>query len=274
MKILVIDHDENTANLLKSRLEALGGQVTIVAGKSDALDAVEAKPIDMVFIDPAPLNNARQLIISLRRRIPTHTYVVLMGIDVLPETGLTSGANDILNKPFAPDHIAKRVENAQRLLDTQRRLNDPREDFPSGGGIIAKSAYCQLFLSAIDRADRYAERTYMMLISLRNYNQIKVQDGDYAADVVAATMAQQIVRIRRQSDILGQTAKYEYALLLQRPAYEAEPNDATLRFADTLANSDELARLTKVPIDILITLLEVPSGYSPSTHEITVKSGA
>lgn len=269
MKILIIDRDENAANLLRSRLEQPGVTITVIAGKTDAVESLEAKPVDVVFIDPAPLNNARQLIIDIRRRIPTHTYIVLTGHDLEPDAGLAAGANDILVKPLVPAQIEEKITSARLLLDIQRQLNDPREDFPSGGGIIAKSAFCQLFLSALERADRYTERAYIMVIALRNYNQIKVMDGDYAADVAAATVAQQIARIRRQSDILGQIGKYEYALLLQRPAYADEPKDAALRFTDTLANSTELAKLTKIPIEILITLMEVPTGYSPAQHEIT-----
>lgn len=270
MHILIFDRDDAVAALLKSKLAAPGRDITVRTGATQTEGQVEARPVDVIFVDPAPHRNAEQAIIALRRQIPTHAYVVLMGTDVTPDQGLAAGANDVLRKPFDPTDIALRMDNAERLLDLQRRLNDPDDDFPSGGGVIAKSAFCQLFLSAVDRADRYGERSYVIRMALRNYNQIKVMDSDHAADVAAATVAQHIVRMRRQSDILGQIGPYEYALLLQRPTDADEPKDATLRFADRLVRSLELARRTPVPIEILLTLIEIPTGASAVVHEACI----
>jgi PleD family two-component response regulator len=195
-----------------------------------------------------------------------------MGTDLSLKDAMAAGANDVLVKPFIPNNINQAIENATQLLSVQRRLNDPSEDFPSGGGVIAKSAFCQLFLSALDRADRYAEQSYVMFMSLRNYNQLRVNDSDRAADTAAATLAQQLVRIRRQSDILSQTGKHEYALLLQRPLYATEPMDAAMRFADTLSASPDLLATSKAPVELLVTLMEAPSGHILARHEITVRA--
>ncbi len=270
MHILIFDRDEAVAALLKSKLAAPGRDITLRAGTADSIAPLDPRSVEVIFVDPSPHKNAEQAIITLRRQIPTQAYVVLMGTDVTPEQGLAAGANDILKKPFNPGDIALRMENAERLRELQRRLNDPDDDFPSGGGVIAKSAFCQLFLSAVDRADRYGERSYVIRMALRNYNQIKVMDSDHAADVAAATVAQHIVRMRRGSDILGQIGPYEYALLLQRPVGSDEPTEATLRFADRLARSLELARRTPVPIEILLTLVEIPTGASALMHEVCI----
>lgn len=274
MKILIIDRDDSAANLIKTRLDQLGMDAHIIAAKNDAIDSLGTQPVDMVFLDPSPLNNARQLVISIRRKLPTYIHIVLMGNEITLKDAMAAGANDVLVKPFIPQNINDCAENARRLLDIQRRLSDPAEDFPSGGGVISKSAFCQLFLSAIDRADRYAEQSYIMFMSLRNYNQIKVNDSEFAANTTSAMLAQQLARIRRQSDILAQTGKHEYALLLQRPNYPTEPTEAALRFADTLTASKELLGTTSTPVELLVTLVEIPSGRLDALHEVSVKSKA
>lgn len=271
MKILIIDRDDSTANLIKTRLDQLGVESKVMAAKNEAIDSLVHHPVDMVFLDPSPLNNARQLVISIRRKLPTYVHVVLMGPDLTLKDAMAAGANDVLVKPFVPKNINDCVDNARRLLDIQHRLNDPDEDFPSGGGVISKSAFCQLFLSAIDRADRYAEQSYVMFLSLRNYNQIKVNDSEFAANTAGAMLAQQLARIRRQSDILAQTGKHEYALLLQRPVYPTEPVEAAMRFADTLTYNKDLLATTKAPVDIMVSLVEIPSGHQSAAHEVTVK---
>jgi hypothetical protein len=40
--------------------------------------------------------------------------------------------------------------------------------------------------------------------------------------------------LRRQSDIIAQTGRNEFCLMLQRPLYETEPMEAANRFADAL----------------------------------------
>lgn len=274
MKIQIIDRDDSTANLIKARLEQASHKVTVSAVKTDAIEGLSSQPVDMVFLDPAPLNNARQLVISIRRKLPTYTYIVLMGPEITPRDAIAAGANDAMPKPFSPQQILTCTDNAARLQGILHRLNNTDEDFPSGGGVIAKSAFCQLFLSAIDRADRYTEQSYVMFMSLRNYNQIRVNDTEYAANTASATLARQLSRIRRQSDILAQTGPHEYALLLQRPNYPTEPIEAAMRFADTLAGNNELQAASKNPVEILIDLVEVPSGNLLACHELTVHEKA
>jgi PleD family two-component response regulator len=274
MKALIIDRDESAANLIRTRLEQSGAKVSLATVKTEAIDGLASQPVDIIFVDPAPLNNARQLVISIRRKIPTYTYIVLMGADITLKDAMAAGANDALAKPFVPRQVTDRLESADRLLTIQRRLNDPSEDFPSGGGVIAKSAFSQLFLAAIDRADRYAEETFIMFLSLRNYNQIKVNDTEFAADAAAAMLAQQLARIRRQSDILAQTGKFEYALLLQRPNYPSEPIEAAMRFAETLTKNKDIMGASRVPIELLINLIDVPSGNLMAQHNIVVQDKA
>ena len=67
------------------------------------------------------------------------------------------GCNDLLKKPVSGEKLIVKSENAERMVGLVERIGDDSEDFPSAGGVIAKSAFNQLFLSSIDRADRYGE---------------------------------------------------------------------------------------------------------------------
>jgi diguanylate cyclase (GGDEF)-like protein len=173
-----------------------------------------------------------------------------------------------MNKPLDPMVLEEKIGNADRLLTLVKRIGDDSEDFPSAGGVIAKSAFNQLFLSAMDRADRYGERTFILFISLSNYKDIKDHDGPKAADYAVAKLSQYLVLLRRQSDIIGQTAKYEYALLLQRPVYETEPVEAANRFAESLASFKEIASTGATNVEITVTLLSIPTGGKMIEHVV------
>lgn len=269
MKILVVDREEITAQLMSSRLETLGHKITEEPVKNNAVERLANEEFDMIFIDPAPLTSARPLILNLRRAAKNYPYIVQMSNNISQVEAIQSGANDAIVKPIDPEKLDVQVNNARYLTAQIKRIGDDSSDFPSAGGIIAKSAFNQLFLSAIDRADRYGERTFIVFISLTNYQEIYEAEGPYAAEYSVAKLSQYLVRLRRQSDIIAQTEAYEYALLLQRPLYETEPNEAANRFAEAIMNHKDLFVKDGIPPEITVRLIDLPVGSRIIEHKIT-----
>lgn len=274
MKIMVVDRDELSAQMIASRLEPIGHNVVHEAVKNNAPQRMIAEQHEVVFIDPSPLTSARSLILNIRRAIPAYSYIVLLSQNSDRTEAIKAGCNDFLSKPLDNAALDQTIGNAERLLKLTRRIGDDSEDFPSAGGVIAKSAFNQLFLSAMDRADRYGERAYVLFISMSNYKHIVEMDGHYAGDYAVAVLSKYLVRLRRQSDIIGQTAKYEYAILLQRPQHEHEPIEAANRFAESLAKYGDIFSSGSTPAEITISLIDLPVGSQLVEHVITRESAA
>lgn len=268
MKILVVDREEITTELMRSRLEPLGHKITQEEVKNNAVERLKDEHYDMIFLDPAPLTSARPLILNLRRATNHYPYIVQMG-DIELIEAVQSGANDCLSKPIDPKALDNTVENARYLVSQVKRIGDDSEDFPSAGGIIAKSAFNQLFLSAIDRADRYGERTYVVFIGMKNYQTIYEAEGAYSADYAAAKLSKYLVRLRRQSDIIAQTEAGEFALLLQRPLYETEPMEAANRFAEAIMGAEDLFKADGAPPEFYVNLIDLPGGARIIEHSVT-----
>jgi CheY-like chemotaxis protein/GGDEF domain-containing protein len=268
--VLILDPDAGAGQLLGQVLHDAGAVVTMATAKNDVPALLETRRCDIVIADPAPLTDIRGFVLSLRRKIPTQSYIAILDPDGALDP-IDIGANDVLRKPARREDAVQILQNARGLLALGRRLNDPTEDFPSTGGVIAKSAFAQLFASGLDRADRYGERSHVLFIRLENYDQIRVAHDDYTANVAGAALAHDIARIRRQSDILGQTGQHEYALMLQRPAYDTEPVEAALRFVDSLAHSKALAGVCQTPLTLRVLMIEIPTGLVIADHTVDVK---
>lgn len=266
MNILVIDRDELATQMLESKLTAMGHTVETESSKNDAVDKIAQFKHDIIFMDPAPLTSARPVTLNIRRSASHYPYIFLMSENGRREDAIKDGANDMLGKPIDNSAVEQKMINAERMITLVKRIGDTSEDFPSAGGVIAKSAFNQLFLSAIDRADRYGERTYVLFIGIDNYNEILEMDGPYAADYAAAKLSQVLVKIRRQSDIISQTAKHEYALLLQRPLYETEPMEAANRFAESLSKQEDFSPSGNIDIKISVLLMDLPVGSDVVHH--------
>lgn len=269
MKILVIDREDITSRLMSSRLEPLGHKITHEPVKNTGVELLAAHNHDIVFIDAAPLTSARPVILNLRRATARYPYIVQMGENVSLIEAIQSGANAALNKPVDPNLVDTIVDNSKNLLQLIKRIGDDSEDFPSAGGIISKSAFNQLFLSAIDRADRYGERTYLVFIGIKNHQSIYESEGPSAANYATAKLSKHLVQLRRQSDIIAQTESYEFVLLLQRPLYETEPNEAANRFAEAITNFGALFQSDGQPPEIYVRLVDVPVGSKVIEHTIT-----
>lgn len=266
MKILAVDRDPVVLQLLKSRCQALGHQFYEEQAKNNAIDRLGREHFDVIILDPAPLTSLRPIVLNIRRILKKYSYIFMLSDIATLEETIKAGCNDLVVKPVDNGSFADQIKNAQRFTDLVTRIGDDSEDFPSAGGVIAKSAFNQLFLSAIDRADRYGENTYVLFISINNYKEVHDLDGAYAAEYAVAKLSQYLVRLRRQSDIIGQTAKYEYALLLQRPLYESEPVEAANRFAESLMKYDGMAMNGTGKVEIKVSLLEIPSGRVVTEH--------
>jgi len=269
MKILVVDRDTLTTQTIRTKLEIMGHAVIEEPVKNNAIERLAREDFDAVFFDPAPLNNARPVVLGIRRSVRNYPYIVLMSQDMDQTEALKSGANDVLVKPLDASQLERMVDNAGRLTKLIKRIGDESEDFPSAGGVIAKSAFNQLFLSGIDRADRYGEQTYLVFIGIENYKEILELDGAYAADFAAAKMSQYLVRLRRQSDIIAQTGRSEYCLMLQRPMYETEPVEAANRFAEALGRIEDICANDQVRVNVYVRLIDLPVGSKIIEHNIS-----
>ncbi len=269
MKILVVDREDITAKLMSSRLETLGHKITEEPVKNNAVERLAKEDFDLIFIDPAPLTSAQPIILNLRRATGRYPYIVQMGSSMQQTEAIQSGANDAIAKPIDPEALDITVDNARYLISLIKRIGDDSEDFPSAGGIIAKSAFNQLFLSAIDRADRYGERTFIVFIGIKNYQEIYENEGPYAADYVVAKLSKYLVQLRRQSDIIAQTEGFEYALLLQRPMYETEPVEAANRFAEAITGFKGLFETDGIAPEVCVQLIDLPVGSRIVKHDIT-----
>lgn len=273
MKILVIDRDQIVSQMMASKLATEGHEVTIEAVKNDGLERVAKEPFDLIFIDPTPMKDARAMALNIRRSAKTYPQIILITAeeDITASDVMQMGCNDMVLKPLDQSDILKKVENANRLQSLFDRLSDTNEDFPSAGGVISKSAFNQLCLSAMDRGGRYNELAFVLAISVENYKEIKQMDGDYNANYSVSKMAHHMVRMRRQSDIIGQTGVNEYSILLQRTENLKEALDAAKRFAATFDEIDDFLPSEGNEIKIHIHLTHLPTGAQPFSHMLSKK---
>ena len=69
MKLLIIDRDSLSNQLLQSRLDGRDYDITVEPSKNDALEILKENDFDVILFDPAPIQDARAIIISIFKTI-------------------------------------------------------------------------------------------------------------------------------------------------------------------------------------------------------------
>jgi two-component system response regulator MprA len=120
--ILIVDDDPSLTSALRRTLSYEGYHVSTVANGESALEQIRLKPPDLVILD-LMLPGIDGLEICRRLRSAGEQLVILMltARDAVADrvTGLETGADDYLVKPFATEELLARIK---ALL---RRSNPP-----------------------------------------------------------------------------------------------------------------------------------------------------
>jgi DNA-binding response OmpR family regulator len=131
VRLLLIEDNERFAALLKQGLAGAGFTVDVMASAQDAAAALETGRWDIIVLDRGlPDMDGLDVLTEMRRRGDTTPVLILTARGSLKDrvTGLQSGADDYLVKPFALEELVARLQALLRrpgnLLGLALRLGN------------------------------------------------------------------------------------------------------------------------------------------------------
>jgi DNA-binding response OmpR family regulator len=132
MRILVVEDDQRVATFIQNGLEQEGYAVDVLRDGAAAGEQARAVDYDAVVLDlMLPGRSGFQVLRDIRARKPSLPVVILTAKDTLEDriTGLDSGADDYMVKPFALAELSARLravlrrggpkENVLRVADLE-----------------------------------------------------------------------------------------------------------------------------------------------------------
>ena len=128
--ILVVEDDEQTAELLRANLRKQGYRVTITRSSHDALELVEQIRFDLIFLDAnLPSMNGLELYLAIKKITPTAVAIMISDIEKefeeIAREAVRRNAYTIVRKPLDIDHILGLL---QRI--TSKRVSGDRRKPP------------------------------------------------------------------------------------------------------------------------------------------------
>lgn len=127
MRILAVDDDEISLDLLEHVLDAAGYEVIAAQNGSEALARVKAGDVRIVVTDWSMPEMDGLALCRAIRELPLEGYVYILMMTSFqgtqrPVEGLAAGADDFLSKPFDPAELVVRVRAGERILDLEGSL--------------------------------------------------------------------------------------------------------------------------------------------------------
>ncbi len=115
-RVLVVDDDPGTANLVRLYLERAGYAVDVAYDGVDALAKVKKQNPDLIVLD-ITLPGKSGLDICRRLRSESDVSIIMLTAKVLEADkikGFAMGADDYITKPFIPRELVDRVQAVMR----------------------------------------------------------------------------------------------------------------------------------------------------------------
>ncbi len=117
MRVLVVEDEKMLAELVKSGLEDEGYSVDVAYDGQEGLFLAENEPVDIIVLDiMLPKLSGMDLLKTIREKnIKTPVLLLTAKSDIEDKvTGLNSGADDYLTKPFSFDELLARLKAVLR----------------------------------------------------------------------------------------------------------------------------------------------------------------
>jgi putative two-component system response regulator len=168
MRVLVVEDDCVSAEILTGVLHSFGYEVTAAADGREAFELIRTGRFRLVVSDwEMPQMSGVELCRQIRRRQRGgYIYVILVtshaGVANVVE-GLDAGADDFLTKPFQPQELRVRLRAGQRVLGLESRdviifalakLAESR-DPETGAHLERIREYCRILADELSQQDKY-----------------------------------------------------------------------------------------------------------------------
>ena len=125
MRILVVEDEQKVANALKEGLESERYEVVVAPTGEDAFFRINTEKFDVILLDlMLPGRDGLQILTTIRKRGLDTPVLLLTARDGLADrvTGLNSGADDYMVKPFAFAELLARIRALLRRGRTRDGL--------------------------------------------------------------------------------------------------------------------------------------------------------
>ena len=171
-----------------------------------------------------PVMNGLELCRKVRERnqIPYQYILLATAKDAKQDlvTGLESGADDYLTKPFDRSELKARLRACNRILtlqDDQMRAHEQlrfQATHDSLTGVWNRGEILETLRRELERAARFKSATGLLMLDIDHFKNINDTHGHLTGDAVLKEVVQRIIKAVRVYDSVGRFGGEEFVIVL------------------------------------------------------------
>jgi diguanylate cyclase (GGDEF)-like protein len=227
-QILVADDSPVFRDMLQKMLLEWGYETIAVSDGRRAWDLLRQENgprlalLDWMMPGMEGAEVCRQVRAGVRDR---YVYMILLSVragldDVV--TGIESGADDYIVKPFEVDELHARVRAGRRVLALQEELVEAREALRDQAtrdgltGLWNRTAIFDILQNELARSGRSGEPLIVLMADLDGFKPVNDRFGHMAGDAVLRQVAARMRAAVRRYDAVGRYGGEEFLIVLPR----------------------------------------------------------
>lgn len=232
--ILVVE-DDNTSRLrLVKTLQQNNYDVSSAKDGQEALELFEKRFFPFILTDwEMPKLSGLELVDRVRKRAHIgYTYIILLtSHDSTNDTvtGLESGADDYLTKPFDTSELLARLKTGLRILDLEHSLKQANDEITTLSitdpltGTFNRGYLTEFLPKELERAKRYHQNLSVVMCDIDHFKDVNDTYGHQPGDAVLERVAGCLNNnIRSGVDWVARYGGEEFIIVLaQTPLNEA-----------------------------------------------------
>ncbi len=223
-RILIVDDEEVTRQLLCEYLSDLNYKVEIASNGEEALQVARTQTFDLIITDIRMTGMSGIQFIQTIREIGIMTaFIVITGYTSREDAivAMQEGAYAYINKPFILDELKILVERAierEALLAEAKKTEYYRELSILDGltRVYNHRYFHEILTREVERVMRYSETFSLLMIDIDNFKSFNDTHGHLAGDVALKTICQVIAGSLRKVDCFCRYGGEEFTVIMPR----------------------------------------------------------
>lgn len=224
--ILVAEDDQVSSRILCKTLEGWGYDVISVDNGKAAWDIFNQKNPPLLLILDWIMPGIDGLTLCRRIReqqIDIYPYILLLTANSEKDqviTGLESGADDYIVKPYNPIELKARISNGMRIIQMQKELIHTRDALRVQAthdnltGLWNRATIFELLEMELARKSRDLKPTGVLMIDLDKFKDINDTHGHLVGDQILKEFANRLQQGVRAYDLVGRYGGDEFLIVL------------------------------------------------------------
>jgi len=224
-KILLIDDDPSQALQIKTKLQEIGVQVSIIPDPAEAVESTENIDYDLIIVSTQlTTDDGMHLCTHLRsqdKTISTPLLIIIEDSDTdLLVKGFDMGINDYLMTPIDSNEVVARVKiqvRRKRFQDALQAKGKKSLDMAIKDGLtnIFNRRYFDIHVERImANSAATGKPLALMILDLDHFKMVNDTYGHQSGDEILKQLPQRVIRLVRPTDLFARYGGEEFVIIM------------------------------------------------------------